>query len=84
MAAAIQGIAEALGLRQPGKTPITQFGLISAIETGLSVRSLDRVCAVILQSIGANLIDDSDTPTFLLLVDNHSAPLAGDHFHCRA
>ncbi|HEX8165607.1 MAG TPA: antitoxin Xre/MbcA/ParS toxin-binding domain-containing protein [Beijerinckiaceae bacterium] len=45
-----EGIAETLGLRRTAKKPITPFGLISAIETGLSVRSLDRVASAIAPS----------------------------------
>jgi putative toxin-antitoxin system antitoxin component (TIGR02293 family) len=47
MTAAPEAIAETLGLRQTAKSPITPFGLISAIETGLSVRSLDRVASAV-------------------------------------
>jgi hypothetical protein len=43
----------------------------------------DGVGAVILQSVGANLVDDAYAASLLLLVDDGTAPLLGDKFHSR-
>src|SRR5882762_11541388 len=39
----------------------------------------DSISTLILQSVGANLVENSDTAALLLLVDNRSATLFLDH-----
>jgi len=48
-------------------------------ETELHVR-LDRIRALILQCVSANLVDDPDTAAFLVLVDYDSKTFLLNHF----
>src|SRR6185369_17762161 len=41
----------------------------------------DRIRALILQRVGANLVDDADAATFLLLVDDCSPAFLLNHLH---
>ena len=42
----------------------------------------NRVSALILERVGANLIDDADAATFLLLVDDRAPAFLLNHLHC--
>src|SRR5581483_619359 len=43
---------------------------------------LDGVGALVLQGVGANLIDDADAAPLLLLVNDHARPFVRNHAHC--
>ena len=47
-----------------------------------SLICLDSIGAIVLESIGTNLIDDADAATLLLLVDDRAATFLGDQLEC--